>query len=121
MDSSSKLQQLKTNTMVSFKTLAISVLAAAGAIALPADTSPVESNALEKRQSTPNSQGTHDGFFYSWWSDGGASATYTNLAGGKYSISWQTGGNLVGGKGWNPGYRERYVSISSTPCAPELC
>ena len=93
--------------MVSFKNLAISALAATSAIAAPADTSPAEPNALEKRQSTPNSEGIHDGFYYSWWSDGGASATYTNLPGGSYSISWETGGNLVGGKGWNPGVRER--------------
>lgn len=46
-------------------------------------------------------------FFYSWWSDGGAPVTYTNLAGGSYSVEWQSGGNLVGGKGWNPGVDAR--------------
>lgn len=29
--------------------------------------------------------------------------TYTNTAGGGYSVDWSSGGNLVGGKGWNPG------------------
>lgn len=52
-----------------------------------------------------------DGYFYSWWSDGGASATYTNLPGGKYSVSWSNGGNLVGGKGWKPGATARYAHL----------
>ena len=30
--------------------------------------------------------------------------------GGTYEISWGDGGNLVGGKGWNPGLNARYVS-----------
>ncbi|KAJ4013952.1 Endo-1,4-beta-xylanase 4 [Fusarium irregulare] len=58
---------------------------------------------LAKRGGTPNSSGTHDGFYYSWWSDGGAEATYENGPGGSYTMSWQTGGNVVGGKGWSPG------------------
>ena len=45
--------------------------------------------------------GTHNGFYYSWWTDNGAQATYTNGPAGQYSITWGTGGNLVGGKGWN--------------------
>lgn len=93
-------------TMVAISTFLSLALAGTGALAAPAaDAEGVV--ALEKRQSTPNSQGTHDGFFYSWWSDGASPATYTNLAGGSYSIEWQSGGNLVGGKGWNPGVRER--------------
>jgi len=80
---------------------------ASGALALPSmypPTSPAErSPLLDKRQSTPNGEGTHNGYFYSWWSDGASPATYTNGAGGSYSVTWQSGGNLVGGKGWNPG------------------
>jgi hypothetical protein len=64
--------------------------------------------ALTARAGTPSSAGTHNGCYYSWWTDGGAQATYTNGAGGSYSVSWKTGGNLVGGKGWNPG-AARYV------------
>lgn len=44
-------------------------------------------------------------FYYSWWTDGGSDVTYTNLAGGQYSVRWSSGGNFVGGKGWNPGSR----------------
>ncbi|KAI9705754.1 MAG: hypothetical protein M1820_005002 [Bogoriella megaspora] len=58
---------------------------------------------LMSRAGTPSSTGTNNGFYYSWWTDGGASATYTNGPAGQYSVTWQNGGNLVGGKGWNPG------------------
>ena len=93
--------------MVAISTLLSIALAGTGALAAPAaDAGEVTS--LDKRQNTPNGQGTHDGFFYSWWSDGASPATYTNLPGGSYSVQWQSGGNLVGGKGWNPGLTERY-------------
>jgi endo-1,4-beta-xylanase len=58
---------------------------------------------LEKRQSTPSATGTHNGYYYSWWTDGASPVTYTNGAGGAYSVKWQSGGNFVGGKGWMPG------------------
>ncbi|KAH7303466.1 endo-1,4-beta-xylanase I [Stachybotrys elegans] len=61
------------------------------------------SHRLHARQATPNGEGTHNGYFYSWWSDGSSPVTYTNGEGGAYSVNWQSGGNLVGGKGWNPG------------------
>ncbi|KAM0280085.1 hypothetical protein ACHAQH_004281 [Verticillium albo-atrum] len=70
--------------------------------------------ALDKRQSTPNSQGTHDGFFYYWWSDGQSPATYTNLDGGGYRLEWESGGNLIGGKGWNPGTDNRAIQFTGT-------
>jgi endo-1,4-beta-xylanase len=86
--------------MVVFTSLLLTAIAATGAFAAP-------SGELATRQSTPNSSGNHGGFFYSWWSDGGASATYTNLSGGGYEVRWGNGGNLVGGKGWKPGLRAR--------------
>ncbi|KAF6795392.1 glycosyl hydrolase family 11 [Colletotrichum sojae] len=81
--------------MVSFTSLLVAVTAVTGTLALPGD--------LIKRQSTPSSTGTHNGYYYSWWTDGGSQVTYTNGAGGQYSVVWQSGGNFVGGKGWNPG------------------
>lgn len=89
-----------------FLSTVAAALAVAGVTGCPVERE--ESSSLAKRQSTPNSSGTHDGFFFSWWSDGGAAATYTNLAGGSYSVQWSDGGNLVGGKGWKPGMTERY-------------
>ncbi|KFA70568.1 hypothetical protein S40285_08954 [Stachybotrys chlorohalonatus IBT 40285] len=74
------------------------------AIATPIDGLVTLGNRLSTRQSsTPNGEGTHNGYFYSWWSDGSSPVTYTNGAGGSYSVDWQSGGNLVGGKGYNPG------------------
>ncbi|CAM1505779.1 Fc.00g114160.m01.CDS01 [Cosmosporella sp. VM-42] len=67
----------------------------------------------DKRAGTPSSTGTHNGFYYSWWTDGGSDVTYTNGDGGSYSVVWSTGGNFVGGKGWNPG-GSRTVEYSGT-------
>jgi endo-1,4-beta-xylanase len=61
------------------------------------------SELLSLRSGTPSSTGTSNGYYYSFWTDGGAAVTYTNGAGGEYSVTWGTGGNFVGGKGWNPG------------------
>lgn len=88
--------------MVSFTTL----LALAGAaIAAPTnnEVAAAAPRSLMERAGTPSSTGTHNGFYYSWWTDGGSDVTYTNGAGGQYSVNWKTGGNFVGGKGWNPG------------------
>ncbi|KAG2017220.1 xylanase A [Coprinopsis cinerea AmutBmut pab1-1] len=63
---------------------------------------------------TPNSEGQHDGFFYSWWSDTGATANYTNEAGGRFSVNWWRNGTFAGGKGWNPGRSDRVLSYTGT-------
>lgn len=68
---------------------------------------------LMRRQSTPSASGTHNGYYYSWWTDGSSPVTYTNGAGGSYSVQWQSGGNFVGGKGWNPG-GARSISYTGT-------
>jgi endo-1,4-beta-xylanase len=80
--------------MVCLSVIFASIIAATGAAASPL---------LQERGGTPSSTGTNNGFYYSWWTDGAAQATYTNGAGGQYSIQWSGNGNLVGGKGWNPG------------------
>jgi endo-1,4-beta-xylanase len=82
---------------------ALALLAGASAAPTLEDGLMALSQRLHARQSTPNGEGTHNGYFYSWWSDGSSPVTYTNGEGGSYSVNWQSGGNLVGGKGWNPG------------------
>ncbi|KAI5779947.1 family 11 glycosyl hydrolase [Peziza echinospora] len=94
--------------MVSFTSLLTAVcLATAGVLAAP-------SNEISPRAGTPSATGTNNGFYYSWWTDNGAQATYTNGPGGQYSITWSGSGNLVGGKGWNPGTNTRSIGYSGT-------
>ncbi|KAL2889872.1 glycosyl hydrolase family 11 [Ceratocystis lukuohia] len=104
--------------MVSFTALVAAVVgftsvAVASPVTIPDPAVNVTETELMKRAGTPNSSGMHDGYFYSWWSDGGADATYTNGKNGAYSIKWSTGGNLVGGKGWKPG-SARTINYSGT-------
>ena len=49
-----------------------------------------------------NGTGTNNGFYYSLYSSGG-SATMTLGSAGNYAINWSGVGDVVGGKGWNPG------------------
>lgn len=93
--------------MVSFKSILLALTAASAVMARPFDFEERDegnsTEALARRQVTANSVGTHNGYFYSWWSDGGGQVTYTMGAGSKYNVDWRNTGNFVGGKGWNPG------------------
>jgi len=93
--------------MVSFNSLLLSIVtvAVAGVSALPGN--------LTSRSGTASSTGTSNGYYYSFWTDGGAAVTYTNEAGGEYSVTWSGNGNFVGGKGWNPGSAQA-ISFSGT-------
>jgi len=99
--------------MVSFTSLLVAISAISGVFAAPnvavAKRSP---GALSERGGTPSATGTHNGFYFSWWTDNGAQATYTNGPAGQYSITWSGNGNLVGGKGWMPGTSNRYARVS---------
>ncbi|KAH8172641.1 glycosyl hydrolases family 11 domain-containing protein [Sarocladium implicatum] len=91
--------------MVQLTKIAFAALAATGAVAAPAE---------KRQQGTPSSTGQHGGYYYSWWTDGASPVTYENLDGGGYRVNWQSGGNFVGGKGWNPGNAERTITYSGT-------
>ena len=54
-------------------------------------------------RNTPNESGTNGGYYYQFWSDGNGAVTYTNGAGGEYSVTWNGNGDFTAGKGWNPG------------------
>ncbi|KFA71248.1 hypothetical protein S40288_07804 [Stachybotrys chartarum IBT 40288] len=95
--------------MVAFKSLLLALTAVAGVMSRPFDfLHEIEddgnaTSTLEARQVTANGEGYHNGYFYSWWSDGGGYAQYTMGAGSQYAVTWRNTGNFVGGKGWNPG------------------
>ncbi|OBT85731.1 hypothetical protein VE02_05222 [Pseudogymnoascus sp. 03VT05] len=98
--------------MVSFSSLILASSAVAGVISsvIPDKRSGLSMTA----RSTPSSTGTQDGFYYSFWTDGAGDVTYTNKAGGEYSVTWSgNAGNFVGGKGWNPG-SARTISYSGS-------
>lgn len=80
------------------KVVTAALLAVSGAVAKPV-------GELAIRQGgTPSSTGTNNGFYYSFWTDGAATVTYTNGEGGSYSVEWSGNqGNWVGGKGWQTG------------------
>ncbi|KAI0017092.1 xylanase [Xylariomycetidae sp. FL0641] len=85
-------------------TLLVALTAAAGAaVASPLD--------LLKR--TSPGTGTNNGFFYSFWTDGGGSVQYDNGPAGSYDVTWSNVNNFVAGKGWNPG-ASRTISYNGT-------
>ena len=86
--------------MISFASLfLLATTAVVGVSAFPGNVT----QDLSARSGTASSTGTNNGYYYSFWTDGGAAVTYTNKAAGEYSVSWSGSGNFVGGKGWNPG------------------
>lgn len=94
--------------MFSLSRIALFAAAVTGAVALPTNVTDTEGFGLLARGGTPSSTGNSGGYYYSWWTDNAAQATYTNGGGGQYSLNWSGGnGNLVGGKGWNPGANGR--------------
>jgi hypothetical protein len=62
--------------------------------------------------------GTHDGWFYSHWTDGGGSVIFTLGSGGNYSYEWSKCGNFVGGKGWSTGSSSRNIGYNAGVFSP---
>ncbi|MTK03928.1 1,4-beta-xylanase [Micromonospora sp. CP22] len=93
----------------------VRMLAAAAFAAVLATTAIVASPAQAEadRQVCSNTEGNHNGFFFSFWKDSG-DACMVLRENGRYSSSWsRSTNNWVGGKGWNPGTR-RTISYSGT-------
>lgn len=100
--------------MFSFSKLVLCLSAVTAVLSLPFnDTEVPDLNELLPRAGTPSSTGYSNGYYYSFWTDGGGTVTYTNGAAGAYSVSWVNSGNFVGGKGWNPG-TARTINYSGT-------
>lgn len=92
--------------MVSFKTLALALTAITGVLSMPVDIFEVEerddaNSTLEKRENPGT--GYNNGYYYSFWTDGGGDVQYTNKGGSEYTVGRRNVGNFVAGKGWSPG------------------
>ena len=66
-----------------------------------------------------NQTGNNNGFFYSFWKSSGTGCITLGSA-GNYSTSWSLGssGNMVTGKGWNPGSASRTIGYNAGVWAP---
>lgn len=65
-----------------------------------------------------NQTDTHDGFYFTHWTDGGGSACMTLGSDGNYSYSWFNTGNFVGGKGWSTGSSSRVIGYNAGNYSP---
>ncbi len=87
--------------MVAFSSLFLAASAAAMAVAAPSEQPGMS---LKRQTLTSSATGTNNGFYFSFWTDGAGTISYTNKAAGEYAVTWSgNAGNWVGGKGWNPG------------------
>ncbi|KAJ7784857.1 endo-1,4-beta-xylanase [Mycena maculata] len=59
-------------------------------------------------------EGDFDGVFYSYFTAGTSTTTFTNIAGGQYEIQWDGSGDFVAGQGQNPGSTSAEITFSST-------
>lgn len=60
-----------------------------------------------------NETGTHDGFYYTYWKDGGT-VSMDLLTAGHYTVAWNSGSyNYVGGKGWSAGSATRVIGYNA--------
>jgi endo-1,4-beta-xylanase len=64
---------------------------------------PAGNSTLVVRGGTASQTGTNNGFYCSFWTSGSMYVTYSNGAGGAYTVDWQGNGDFIAGKGWNPG------------------
>lgn len=88
--------------MVSFTSVLLACASIISGFAAPTLDLEARSSQLETRSTSPGT-GTNNGYFYSFYTDGGGNVTYNNGAGGSYTTQWTNCGNFVAGKGWNPG------------------
>ncbi|WP_111641848.1 glycoside hydrolase family 11 protein [Marinimicrobium alkaliphilum] len=77
------------------------------------------SSAVNAQQHCANQTGTHDGYYFTHWSDGIGSACMTLGSDGNYSYTWSNTGNFVGGKGWATGTSNRVISYNAGTYDPQ--
>lgn len=81
------------------------LLGGAGALALAGTSGLLLPGTAHARTITSNETGTHEGYYYSFWTDGGGSVSMELKSGGNYTVNWSNVGNFVCGKGWSNGSR----------------
>lgn len=106
------------------KTAKLSALACGALlVALAGCASPAAPQAAQEvtlgasRAITSSQTGTNNGYYYSFWTNGGGSVSMTLGSGGNYSTSWTNCGNFTAGKGWSTG-SARTVNYNAGVWAP---
>ncbi|MDA3883554.1 MAG: glycoside hydrolase family 11 protein [Bacteroidales bacterium] len=75
----------------------------------------LSSYAIMAQTITANTQATHDGFFYSFWTENpNDGASMTLGPDGNYSTTWNNTFNFTAGKGWAVGSPDRVVCFEGT-------
>lgn len=96
--------------MLSLKSILLALTAVIATLSAPIDEVSSDSIAVLHKRGT----GTSNGYFYSFYTDGGGTVNYTNGAGGSYTTSWTNSGDFVAGKGWNPGSARSDTTFSQS-------
>ena len=63
---------------------------------------------------TTNSTGTQNGYYWSFWNQGGGSVSMTLGSGGSYTTKWSNVTNFTAGKGWKTGSPNRVITFSGS-------
>jgi endo-1,4-beta-xylanase len=102
---------IKKNGFLKLLSLVVLIALVAAVFSIPAGAAP---NAQQGNVTiTTNQEGTHNGFFYTFWAEASGGTMVLGPA-GNYTLNWNTAArNIVVGKGWNPG-SNRTITYSGT-------